>query len=278
MPDLSVIIPCFNNADTLPDQLDALTRQTEAGLDWDVLVADNGSSDLSRAVIAGYAQRLPQLRVIDADGRPGVSHARNTGAAATGAPWLAFTDADDIVADDWVAAMASALNGHAFVAGRFDDYQLNSARARASRPIPQRAGLQTSVQGLNHAGGSNLGIHHAVFDGVDGFDEEIRCLEDTDFCWRVQLAGTPLTFAPSPLVNVRLRPSLKGMWTQGANYGRAFARLNHAHPPKQTIGDRRGPTRRNFLKQSPEAILWHLAWHHGHRTERKTLPCSDPTR
>ena len=94
--------------------------------------------------------------------------------------------------------MFSALDAHAFVAGRFESTRLNSASAIRSRPLQQADGLQDSGIGprLPHAGAGNMGIHRSVFEAVGGFDAELGCLEDTDFCWRVQLAGVPLVFWP----------------------------------------------------------------------------------
>ena len=38
-----------------------------------------------------------------------------------------------------------------------------------------------------------------------GFDEGVRVLEDTDYCWRIQLAGHELHFARDALIYIRFR-------------------------------------------------------------------------
>ena len=63
-PALSVVIPCLNGAATLGVQLAALARQ-EWSEPWEVLLADNGSTDGSAELALGYRDRLPGVRVVD---------------------------------------------------------------------------------------------------------------------------------------------------------------------------------------------------------------------
>lgn len=218
--DLSVVIAAHNAADTLAQQLAALSRQ-QVDARWEVLVADNGSTDHTRQLAAAWADRLPGLRVIDASARRGAGAARNIGVAAATGRDVVFCDADDIVADGWLAALHSALRHRSFVAGRFDDGLLNSPRVRRSRTLPQRDGLQRSAHlpGLWHAGAGNLGVRRELFRAVGGFDPDALFLEDTDLCWRLQLAGVPLVWTPEALVHVRLRGTLRSAFSQGYHYG-----------------------------------------------------------
>jgi GT2 family glycosyltransferase len=288
-PMLSVVIACRNAEDTLGVQLEALAGESRHS-EWDVLLCDNGSTDGTIAVAAGYRNRLPNLRIVPADERPGPAHARNVGAASTEAPWLAFVDADDEIEPGWVDAMFSALDAHAFVAGRFESTRLNSASAIRSRPLQQADGLQDCGIGprLPHAGAGNMGIHRSVFEAVGGFDAELGCLEDTDFCWRVQLAGVPLVFWPDAVVHVRLRSTLRRMWGQGRAYGAATAELEHRYasisaadlPPggSPAVGvPPVDPLRRLSRTIAPGALIWRAGWHAGHRgwrsgPERRTTP------
>lgn len=228
-PTLSVVIPCRNTQDFLGVQLAALARQ-ECPVPWELLICDNGSTDGTVALAESWADRLP-LRIVHAAEIAGSGPARNAGVEAARGRWIGFCDADDEVADDWLSALCRALEAHPFVAGRFDGERLNSARVRRSRPLDQQDGLQSSPNpvGLPHAGASNLGIHRSVFLEVDGFDPAVRHLQDTDLCWRVQLAGYPLVFVPDLLVHMRLRSSLRSMYRQGYNYGASYAHLERRY-------------------------------------------------
>ena len=79
--EVSVVIPALNVADTIGQQLDGLACQNFNG-NWEVIVADNGSTDSTREVVESFADRLPALKVIDASDRRGINHARNVGSQA----------------------------------------------------------------------------------------------------------------------------------------------------------------------------------------------------
>ena len=86
---LSVVIACYNAARTIGGQLESLARQ-EWSEPWEVIVADNGSTDGSAAIAEQYRSRLPSLRVVDASARRGQAYARNVGAKAARGVALAF--------------------------------------------------------------------------------------------------------------------------------------------------------------------------------------------
>jgi hypothetical protein len=217
--ELTVVIAAYDAEATLAEQLDALAAQ-RVPFAWEVVVADNGSTDGTAALARSYAGRL-RLRVVDASATPGAGAARNVGVSVAHAPLVAFCDADDVVGDGWLLAMRTALRDHAFVAGRFEGGRLNSPTALRSRTLPQQHGLQESqhLPGLRAAGAGNMGIRADVFRAVGGFDPHCLYLEDTDLCWRVQLAGVPLTWAPDAVLHVRLRGDLRSAARQGFHYG-----------------------------------------------------------
>ena len=129
------------------------------------------------------------------------------GAAAAGGDAFLFCDADDEVAPGWLAALGRALAVHEFVACRYDNEKLNPAWVQRTHLNPQREGLTAYDYPpfLPHAGGGGLGVRRTVHEAVGGFDESLPALEDTDYCWRIQLAGHGFHFAPDAVVNIRHR-------------------------------------------------------------------------
>ena len=154
---MSVVIPCLNAAATIGVQLEALAGQSWEG-EWEVIVADNGSTDGSREIVESYRGRLPGLQLVDASDRRGQAHARNLGAAAATGDAFLFCDADDEVAPGWLAALGRALAEHEFVACRYDNETLNPAWVRRTHLNPQRDGLTAYDYPpfLPHAGGGGL--------------------------------------------------------------------------------------------------------------------------
>jgi glycosyltransferase involved in cell wall biosynthesis len=213
---LSVIIPCYNSAATLGDQLEALVRQ-QWSESWEIVIADNGSTDHSRQVAESFKDRLPNLRVVDASERKGAAHARNTAIKAAFGEGLALCDADDEVGDGWLAAMGAALERHDFVACRMETAKLNP---RWMRGHEQEKGLQTIwyPPWLPHAGSGTMGFKRKVFDAVGGFDENMHALEDTEFSFQVQKKGFDLHYVPEAVLHVRRRGTLMDHYRQSRNY------------------------------------------------------------
>lgn len=218
---LSVVVPCLNAAATVGAQLEALSRQSWPG-EWEVIVADNGSTDRSREIVESYRGRIPGLQLVDASDRRGQAHARNRGASAATGDVLLFCDADDEVAPGWLAAMGRALAVHDFVACRYDNEKLNPIEVRRTHLNPQKDGLTRYdyPDFLPHAGGGGLGVRRQVHEAMGGFDETLPALEDTDYCWRIQLAGHSFHFVPDAVVYIRHRHDLGSIYRQGVSYGK----------------------------------------------------------
>src|SRR5258706_1195295 len=177
-PRLSVIIPCYNSEATLGAQLCALAAQV-CGYSWEVIVADNGSRDGTIRVANSFADRIPALRVVDASARRGAAYARNAGAEASRGTALLFCDADDEMADGYLAAMGRALETHDFVACRYDFRKLNrSWLAHAQGHEGQGSGPAGGYchPTLPYAGAGGLGVARAVHDGVGGFDMTLKAM------------------------------------------------------------------------------------------------------
>lgn len=225
VPEITVIVPTFNAEATIGEQLDALAGQTFAG-PWEVVVVDNGSTDRSAEIAHGYTDRL-DLRVLSAADRRGAAHARNAGVRVARAPKVAFVDADDVVAPDWLAAIVRALDDHDAVASRFDAVALNSQEQRQRRSLAQDTGLgrHNYAAFLPHAGGSGLAVRTTVHEALGGFDENMFRLQDTDYSWRLQLAGYDLHFEPSAVLHVRFRSGEAATVRQALEYGRYNGRL-----------------------------------------------------
>jgi GT2 family glycosyltransferase len=225
--DLTVVIPCLNAVDLLPFQLEALARQEchEWQGVWEVIVADNGSTDGTRDVALSFADRLPGLRVVDGSARRGRHYACNVGVRNARGGSIVFVDADDEVAPTYVAAMGRALRDHEVVAARLDHLTLDPEWMAGVGSGFQTKGLEGGFGFLPFGAGCSLGFQRSVFEAVGGFRESATFCEDVDISWRAQLAGYRIEFVPDAVVHYRSRSTLRAMFRQHRDFGWARALL-----------------------------------------------------
>jgi glycosyltransferase involved in cell wall biosynthesis len=240
MLEISVIIACFNGAETLAETLASLVIQ-EWSRSWEIVLADNGSTDASVQIFTSLAAARPdvRMRVVDAGREKGKSFALNTAIRAARGRSILFCDADDTVAPGWLAAMGTALDRHPFVAARIDLRKLSPEWTLASRGLVQQDQLRRLPYPPHAlvAGGATLGFHREVFDRAGGFDPAFPVMEDIDFCIRAHLAGYGLAFVPEAVYHYRFRGDLEGIRRQsyGYNYYRALLRRRYGAEPLLTF-------------------------------------------
>ena len=225
VPAVSVVIPVLNGAATIAQQLQALAGQTYRG-SWEVVVADNGSTDTTTEIVRAWSGRLPGLRLVDASTRMSTNHARNLGAAAAAGELLAFCDADDVATPGWLAALVTALDSHDLAGGRLDDQALNDPVRLRWRPRPHTTDLPRALGFLPYATSANIGIRADVLRALGGWNEAYaRGGTEVELCWRAQLAGYRLGFAPEAVMQYRYRQTRWAFAYQMYRYGRGDAQL-----------------------------------------------------
>ena len=220
-PELSVVLPCRNGAATIGVQLEALASQSWTGR-WELIVADNGSTDESMQIVERFRSRFGALRIVDASAEPGVPRALNLAVEEARGRLIAFVNDDDEVAEGWLEAIARALERYDAVGGRLDYDRLNEPWAIELRERPQQDGLMTwgFLDYLPFVAGASLAVRREAHDAIGGFDEAmVPAAEDMDYCWRLQQAGATLGFVPEAVTHYRLRPSMLAVFRQGLGYG-----------------------------------------------------------
>jgi glycosyltransferase involved in cell wall biosynthesis len=106
--DASVIICTRNRAASLARTLASIeAADRPAGCVWELVVVDNGSTDETGSVLAGFSGRLPLVAVSEPN--PGISHARNRGVATAAGRYFIGTDDDVVVERGWLAAYLDAF-------------------------------------------------------------------------------------------------------------------------------------------------------------------------
>lgn len=222
--DLSVIIPVRNGAATVGTQLSALAAQSLTG-QWEVIIANDGSTDDTASVAMSFADRLPGLRVVDVEGR-GIPAGRNTGVSASTGRLIAFLDADDRVWAGYLQALLDASGDADLLAGRINEIcPLGDRRFVPDDALPVLHGF------LPFAMGCTLTVTREAFEQVGGFDEAFgpTGAEDVDFSWRVQLAGFRAAFVTDAVVDYHHRATLRSALYQRYDWATSDAQLFKKH-------------------------------------------------
>jgi len=105
-PLVSVLLPAWNAAATLPACLASLSRQTER--DWECVLADDGSDDATLHVARAAARADARIRVLAFPHR-GLVATLNAALAHCHGGWVARMDADDLMHRERLAAQLALL-------------------------------------------------------------------------------------------------------------------------------------------------------------------------
>lgn len=200
-PAVSVVIPAFNAARTLPRAFDSIAVQQCPSLE--VIVVDDGSRDATPEVVA--ARTDLDIRLLRLPLNAGAAAARNAGLAQCRGRYVAFLDADD----EWLPgklerqlAVLRADPSVGLVGSRYRQVFDNGeppriqpegelvAGERAWHTLMARACLQTST----------VVVRRDVVQAGMGFDETLRVGEDQDLWIRLALR-TRVAFVDACLVN-----------------------------------------------------------------------------
>jgi mycofactocin glycosyltransferase len=178
------------------------------------VVVDDGS----HPALVGAALRLP------VNGGPAA--ARNAGRALVETSLVAFVDADVTLQTDWLDALLPHFHDDrvGLVAPRVIG-ESGSPLDLGVEPARIRAGTRVS-----YVPGAALVVRVAAFDGIGGFDEQMRFGEDVDLVWRLDEAGWICRFEPASTVSHEPRQSVRARMIQHEGYGTSAAPLALRHP------------------------------------------------
>src|SRR5205809_2587877 len=225
-PLVSVIVCSYNGGKTLAACLDSLGKLNYP--EYEVILVDDGSTDDT----AYIAAQFPQVRYIYQTNH-GLSHARNTGAAAATGEVLAYTDSDCMADVDWLYYLIGMLvsGDYASVGGPNVTPPAQNwiqACVAAAPGGPSHVLLTDTV--AEHIPGCNMAFYRWAFESIGGFDVEYhKAGDDVDFCWRLQQAGCVIAFSPTAIVWHHRRFTLRAFLRQQDGYGEAESLLRFKH-------------------------------------------------
>jgi glycosyltransferase involved in cell wall biosynthesis len=190
-PDISVLMPVYNNADYLREAVQSILDQTYSNFEF--LIIDDGSKDASPEILADFAKADDRVKVITQENQ-GYAQALNNAVDLARASLLARMDADDIAYPDRFAIQVAYLEEHpecVACGGRtlFIDNE--------GRPIREWSTEQTheEIDAAHLAGHGGILVHPAAMMrrsaviAVGKYRTEYLYAEDLDFFLRMAENG-----------------------------------------------------------------------------------------
>lgn len=116
---LSVIIPTYNREGLIKFTLDSLKNNLHLGVDLEVIVIDDGSTDNTLNVINSD---YPEVKLLKNSGK-GTPAARNTGLAAATGKYISYLDSDDLIGEQFFNSKIAYLEQHADTDACYGGYE-----------------------------------------------------------------------------------------------------------------------------------------------------------
>lgn len=239
-PFISVIVPVLNEGAFIADTLHQLLEQRYDAKCFEVLVADGGSTDDTRAIVGALQTRYANLRLLDSP-RRWSSAGRNVAVRrARGEIVLLIDGHCELKNPHYLQNIADAFaDSGADCVGRPQPLDVSGATAlqraiaaaRSSRLGHHPAShIYADREGFVRPESVAIAYRRGVFDTVGLFDERFDACEDVEFNHRVARAGLTCWFTPRVQVHYHPRSSLSGLFRQMVRYGRGRVRLLRKHP------------------------------------------------
>lgn len=197
---ISVIIPTYNRADVIHVSIESVLKQTYG--DFELIIIDDGSSDDTKRVVAGYDD--PRIRYVRNDSdMHGPSAARNMGILEARGDYIAFNDSDDAWYADKLEKQLDYLHSEG---ADITFCQMFIPTEKGSNIIPSKlrvrdCNVRTDLCGSFTGTPAILGKRECFLHEL--FDERMLCNEDWELMIRL-LDRYKVVFQPEVMVNVTI--------------------------------------------------------------------------
>ncbi len=198
---ISVVIPVYNRAHTIIKAVQSARNQSYP-VDEIIIVDDASTDDTKTAVMAVDDQRI---RYFCLEQNKGAAGARNYGVAKAKNEQIAFLDSDDIWHTDKIKKQISLKKEKPNLGLIYTAYVRIYGSSEEIHPDMSgkdklEGSMLAQVLYKNTVGTPTVLMDKSLFDELDGFDENMRCLEDWDMVIRAS-QKTEFGFVPEVLVD-----------------------------------------------------------------------------
>ncbi|MFH1374644.1 MAG: glycosyltransferase [bacterium] len=237
--DLAVVMPTLNEKQHIGRVLDQIYHQDFPMERLEVVVADGGSTDGTRAAAEQFRNRFGSLKVLDNPGY-GPGSGRNVGIKNSTARYVAILDGhihipSRMMLRDIVELFESTGAGclcrpQPLTVPGINEFETAVALCRGSvlghRPWSE---IYSTSEGEVDPTSSGAIYERSVFEEIGYFDEDFDACEDVDFNYRLHKAGIKSYLSQRLMTYYYPRASIGALWQQMVRYGRGRARFAAKH-------------------------------------------------
>lgn len=206
-PLVSVIVPVYNDLESLKKCIQALEYQTYCKDYYEIIIVDNNSEENLEPIVSQF----PNIRYIKELQR-GSYAARNTGISIAKGEILGFTDADCIPAYNWIEQGILSLKNSEFdiIAGYIDIFYRQPNTPTAVEFYEKITAFQQdkNVKYNRYGATANLFTKKAVFDRIGYFNPTLISGGDKEWGQRAYASGYSIGYCPNTIVRHPARFSL----------------------------------------------------------------------
>lgn len=206
-PGVVVIVPVYNEEKNIGACLGSIKSQTYPQERVEVIVVDDGSTDLSADIACAYGATVIR------QGRRGPAAARNRGVREASHDLVAFLDADDTAEIYWLEESVGCLKDRRLAAAGCTHGLANKETVLARLIWLEQSFRDSRLPGeTDHFGASGSIWEKKEFLDLGGFETSLICAEDMALAGKASRAGKKLGFIQKNLIRVRHPEYLKSFF------------------------------------------------------------------
>ena len=222
-PPVSILIPCYNEAENIRETIDVLLRQKYPT--FEIIAINDGSKDNTLEILQDLAEQHPQLRVINLHTNQGKAMGLRTAALLANSEILICIDGDALLAPEAIAWMVRHFNDNPTVGAVTGNPRIRNRSTLLGRI---QVGEFSAIVGMIKRAQRSYGKVFTVSGVIAAFRKSAlhdvgywsndMVTEDIDISWKLQLAGWTIYFEPNALCWVLMPETLEGLWQQRARW------------------------------------------------------------
>jgi len=230
--DISIIIPVYNDPNGVKDTLNSLVNQDYPPENFEIIIADNGSTDATLDIINEFCREYPKLiRLVIEDTIQSSYAARNKGVRIAKGSIIAFIDADMSVDRDWLKKINQSLKEHSWdYLGCDVEIYYKSRSVYEIHDKMKGFPIRNYVNKNKFAPTCCLVVRKVLFDELGPFNSKLVSSGDYEFGNRVFGSGYKLYFDQNIIMRHPARSSLRKLLQKSFRIGRGQEQLLRYYP------------------------------------------------